>query len=127
VAQQLSRADKSGLVLAAYCKDPNDSSQALKFLCSHFRVFMLSVRALNMNGIDGEDITCLIQVNIAVSVLRDVYSSESEVLRSFGAKLKFASKIIQTTFKRFIRTTWPIIKMHSDKIMNLSPFSQQAK
>ena len=67
VAQQLSRADKFGLVLAAYCKDPNDSSQALKFLCSQFRVFMLSAHALNMNGIHGEDITCLIQVNIAVA------------------------------------------------------------
>ena len=66
---------------------------------------MFSACPLNMNGIDGEDIIRLIQVNIVVFILVDVYSRESEVLSSFGAKWKFVFKLIQSTFKRFIPTT----------------------
>ena len=53
-----------------------------------------SARPLNMYGIDREDIIRFIQANIVVFILSEVFSSESEVLSSFGAKVD--SKYVQT-------------------------------
>ena len=71
----------------------NDTSQALTFPFGYFHLFMFSACPLNMNGINGEDIIRLIQVNIVVFILSEVFSSESEVLSSFGTKVN--SKYVQ--------------------------------
>ena len=93
VPQKLSRADKSGLVfVAARCKDPNYSSQALMFPCGYFHLFMFSARPLHMNGIDGEEII-LTHVKIVVFNWSDVFSREREVLLSFAP---IDSKYVQT-------------------------------